>query len=208
MTAVSVQGSRSSVGDVETVEIHPLLRGRASSRRFDAGATLTDAELASLLEAARWAPSRGNTQNRRFIVGRRGDETFDGIFAALGRGNSAWAGQASALVAAVAPVATGEPRIDLLEAYDLGQAVAHLSLQAESLGLAMRQMAGFDPTVVQERFGIDDDHAPLVVFAVGRRDETAELDEITREKEAMPRTRAPRESLAFSGRWGQALRPR
>lgn len=186
-------------------QLHPLLRGRASSRAFDAEATLTDAELAALLEAARWAPSRANTQNRRFLVGRRGDATYNGLFAALGRGNSAWAGSASALVAAVAPVATGNLRIDLLEAYDLGQAVAHLSLQAESMGLVMRQMAGFEPEIVQRSFEIADDHAPLVIFAIGRRDEEAALDEITQEKERTPRTRATIDTLAYAGAWGSTL---
>jgi nitroreductase len=186
-------------------QLHPLLRARASTRAFDEQATLTDAELASLLEAARWAPSRGNTQNRRFLVGRRGDTTFEGIFASLGRGNGAWAGSASALVAAVAPVATGDARVDLLEAYDLGQAVAHLSVQAESMGLVMRQMAGFDPELVQRTFRIAADHAALVVFAIGRRTDDDALDEITLEKERAPRTRVSVDTLAFAGAWGSSL---
>jgi len=186
-------------------QLHPLLRARASTRAFDGRATLTDAELAALLDAARWAPSRGNTQNRRFLVGRRGDETFDGLFAALGRGNSAWAGSASGLVAAVAPVATGDARVDLLEAYDLGQAVAHLSLQAESMGLVMRQMAGFDPEAVRRTFEIADDHAALVIFAIGRRADESALDEVTLEKERAPRTRASIDTLAFAGAWGRSL---
>jgi nitroreductase len=202
---VTVDDLAVSTSEAVDPPIHPLLRGRASTRAFDAEATLTDAELASLLEAARWAPSRANTQNRRFLVGRRGDATFEGIFASLGRGNSAWAGAASALVAAITPAATGTLRVDLLEAYDLGQAVAHLSLQAESLGLVMRQMAGFEPDSVHRTFGIGDDHEALVVFAIGRRDDEAVLDEITAAKENAPRTRDPLDDIAYAGRWGSRL---
>ncbi|GAA4507938.1 hypothetical protein GCM10023191_067070 [Actinoallomurus oryzae] len=42
--------------------IHPLLAGRFSPYKFDPSATIDDHSLGLLLEAARWAPSAGNSQ--------------------------------------------------------------------------------------------------------------------------------------------------
>ncbi|MCP9989674.1 MULTISPECIES: nitroreductase family protein [Streptomyces] len=56
--------------------VHPLLADRWSPRSFDAGHTLGEEELVSLLEAARWAPSAYSAQPWRFLVGRRGDTTY------------------------------------------------------------------------------------------------------------------------------------
>ncbi len=44
-------------------------------------------QLDALLEAARWAATWGNRQPVRFVVGVRGDDTFDRLAATLKRGN-------------------------------------------------------------------------------------------------------------------------
>lgn len=54
--------------------LHPLLTARWSPITFDPAHESTEADVASLLEAARWAPSAGNSQPWSFIVGRRGDD--------------------------------------------------------------------------------------------------------------------------------------
>ncbi len=48
----------------ETTEglLHPLLSSRWSPTTFDGSMDVTSAEVESLLEAARWAPSAGNSQ--------------------------------------------------------------------------------------------------------------------------------------------------
>lgn len=55
--------------------LHPLLASRWSPTTFDTSHELTAAEVDLLLEAARWAPSAGNSQPWALIVGRRGDDT-------------------------------------------------------------------------------------------------------------------------------------
>jgi nitroreductase len=67
--------------DAETsVPIHPLLAARWSPRALDPDGVVTDEQLRAVLEAARWAPSNGNTQPARYLVGRRGDETYARLF--------------------------------------------------------------------------------------------------------------------------------
>jgi nitroreductase len=81
------------------VALHPLLAARWSPRCFDAGHEATPDDVALLLDAARWAPSAGNSQPWAFIVGRRGDETHARLIRHLAASSGAWAPEASILVA-------------------------------------------------------------------------------------------------------------
>src|SRR3954462_522004 len=127
-----------------TAVLHPLLAERWSPRAFDPKHTVPAEQILALLEAARWAPSASNTQPWRFAVALRGSAEYDAVLDALAPGNRAWAHAASALVVAAAETAgpDGAPRPWAV--YDTGQAVAHLSVQAEHEGLAVHQLGGFD----------------------------------------------------------------
>lgn len=188
----------STVRNSETsVPLVPLLDERWSPRSFDPTATLTDDQLAALLEAARWAPSAANTQPRRFIVARRGSSNFDAIVNALMGFNAAWAGNSSALVVAVAETSTveGEPR--QWAEYDLGQAIAHLSVQAHHEGLHTHQMAGVEWDQIIAAFGLAENLKPVTVTAVGVVDEAENLVEALAERETAPRTRLPLDELVL-----------
>ncbi|MFZ2012760.1 MAG: nitroreductase family protein [Nocardioides sp.] len=54
------------------VPLHPLLATRWSPTAFDPTRAARPAQVDSLLQAARWAPSAGNSQPWAFIVGVRG----------------------------------------------------------------------------------------------------------------------------------------
>ena len=78
--------------DVAGVE--DLIRRRWSPRAY-ADKDVPAAELKRLFEAARWAASSSNEQPWRFLVGRRGDQTYEKIFNALVEFNQGWAKSAS-----------------------------------------------------------------------------------------------------------------
>ncbi|WP_148616266.1 nitroreductase family protein [Nocardioides rubriscoriae] len=128
-------------------DLLPLLRDRRSVRAFDPDHVVPDDDLASLLEAARWAPSAGNSQPWAFLVARRGTPEHAAYVALLAGSTRRWAPAAGALVFTLHQVADGED-LDLAysdyAAYDLGQAVAHLTVQAAHLGLSCHQFAAFD----------------------------------------------------------------
>jgi len=180
-----------------SVPITPLLDERWSPRSFDPRATVTDQQLDALLEAARWSPSANNFQPRRFVVGRRGTETFEAIHAALVGFNAAWAGNASALIVAIAETSTVEGDLRPTAAYDLGAAVAHLTVQAHAEGLHTHQMAGVEWDKIVAAFGLTENLAPMTVTAVGTVAPATELAEALAEREVAPRTRLPLSELVL-----------
>ncbi|MEO7447565.1 MAG: nitroreductase family protein, partial [Humibacillus sp.] len=119
----------------------PLLRERESVMIYDAGHELGPAELRAILEAARWAPSAGNSQPWGFLVGLRGDATHGAMVEVLSAANQAWAPAASAIILTLHQAATDEDHeiaYSDYAMYDLGQAVAHITVQARSMGLQVR----------------------------------------------------------------------
>ncbi|MBP2340237.1 nitroreductase [Saccharothrix coeruleofusca] len=184
------------------MELNRIIADRWSPRAFDGAVELDDGVLRVLLEAARWAPSHGNTQPARYLLGRRGDDTFGRIFGALSRGNRTWAGRASALV--VGAVVTSDERGEVPNAeYGLGLAVQNLVLQAVHLGLVAHQMGGFDKDAVRAEFALPEEVRPVVVIALGELGDSGELPEDLRARERRPRTRKPLEDLVFTGTWGR-----
>lgn len=144
-------------------DIEPLLRHRWSPTLFDPQHTVPEEDLRLLLEAARWAPSARNVQPWRFIPGRRGDATRARIEPFV-RGFSDWALDASLLVVNVYEAWTSSPDYAL---YDLGGAVAHLTFQAEALGLHLRQFATFDRPGLSGEFGIAPPFTAVTICAIG-----------------------------------------
>jgi nitroreductase len=136
--------------DVAGVE--DLIRRRWSPRAY-ADKDVPAAELKRLFEAARWAASSSNEQPWRFLVGRRGDQTYEKIFKALVEFNQGWAKSAPVLVLSVAKKTfTGKDQPNAYGLHDTGAATAHLALQATADGLHAHSMAGFDREQMRASF--------------------------------------------------------
>jgi nitroreductase len=178
-----------------TVPLHPLIAERWSPRGFDREHTLSRAELTALLEAARWSPSASNTQPWRFAVALRGTAEFGAIFATLAAGNQPWASAASGLIVAAAQTAADDGTPMPWAVYDTGQAVAHLSVQAQHEGLAIHQLGGFDAERLATVLELSPEITPLVVLTVGRVDPHAELAEPYASRELAARERRPLQEL-------------
>lgn len=176
------------------VPIHPLLAARQSTRAFAPGADLTDDQAAALLEAARWAPSAGNTQPWRFLLARRETGEFKRVLGTLNPGNRDWAAQASALLVAVRTETNSRGPLSHAM-YDLGQAVAHLTFQAAAEGLTVRQMAGFDAAALAAEFDLTASLVPTTVIAIGLPGDPADLDETVAGPDRAPRARIAVEDL-------------
>jgi nitroreductase len=177
----------------------PLLRDRRSVRAYDPSHRLADGELHALLEAARWAPSAGNSQPWAFLVGRRGSPAHDVFVEHLAPSTRRWAPAASALVFTLHQVASG-PEEDALAysdyaAYDLGQAVAHLTVQAASMGLSTHQFAAFDHAGLATTAQVPPHWRLTTGVAVG----------VGTESDLHPRERRPVPEIAFGARFGSSV---
>lgn len=184
--------------------IHPPIAARWSPRAFDAAAELSAEQVTALLEAARWAASWGGRQPVRFVVGTRGDATFETLAGLLSRGN-AYAKAASALILVCAD--TGEDdNTALYSTVDAGAAAANLAIEAVSRDLICHPMAGFDSDGARSAFDIPAGVLPVMVIAVGRLGDYATAAPEIAERDAKPRNRLPLEQVAFQTTWGRPWR--
>lgn len=184
--------------------VHDLIRRRWSPRAFDPR-PLAPEHLASLLEAARWAPSSMNEQPWRFVVATRDDaEGFERLLGCLVPGNQVWARDAGALLLSVASLSFARGGKANRHAYhDVGLASGQLALQAVALGLALHFMAGYDAEAARERLAIPAGFDPVAAIAVGYPGDPARLSDELRSRELAPRSRRGIDEIVFGGRWDQ-----
>jgi nitroreductase len=164
---------------------------------FDAGDEVSVSEVELLIEAARWAPSAGNSQPWAFVVGRRGDETHRRLVRHLAGSSARWAPTASLLVANLCHRFVEDTEWDYSEfaLYDLGQAVAHLTVQARALDLFVRQFRAFDRAAVAAEFGVPDHWEVTTMSAIGRV-RTAGADDVVADS-CLERLRRPIDDLRW-----------
>jgi nitroreductase len=166
---------------------------------------VTEAELLTCLEAARWAPSTSNTQPWRYVVARSNEPGFAGILAGLVPFNQDWAKHAGALVVACSlleSVPTPEHPAKPLpgSGFDAGAAWMSFALQAHALGLAAHAMGGFDRAALTASLAVPSSVRIDCVIALGRPGDPAALSDALREREH-PNERRPLGELVMRGRF-------
>ena len=177
----------------------PLVSNRWSPRSLDSSAVISDQELVSLLEAARWQASANNAQPWRFIVGKRGDAVFEVITGTLAGFNQSWAPNASALIVTLYEINDVSGRQRITAPYDLGLAVANLVTQAESMGWRCHQMTGFDRDAAAAAFEVPEAFQVMSVVAVGKQAPVDGLNDILAARETAERTRLELEEIVLRG---------
>jgi nitroreductase len=150
--------------------LHPLLAKRWSPTTFDESYEARTDEVESLLEAARWAPSAGNSQPWAFITARRGDVVHTRLLPHLAASSARWAPSASILVVNLCHryVEDTDWEYSEFSLYDLGQAVAHMTIQAQSMGLFARQFRAFDRAAMAAEFAVPEHWQVTSMTAFGR----------------------------------------
>lgn len=185
--------------------INDLLTRRWSTRAFDAKRPVAAAELASLLEAARWAPSASNTQPWRFVVCNKATDpaAWQKAFDCLNAGNQAWCVNVPVLILSVAAEANAEGKKLTHNRHDTGAALFSIMLQATALGLSTHAMGGFSGDKARELFHVPEGYAPVVMTALGFQASPDVLAEDVKPKEMGKRTRRALGETFFSGDWGK-----
>jgi nitroreductase len=183
------------------------MRSRWSPAVFATDVPVTDEEVASLLTAAAWAPSTGNTQPWSFVVTRVGTAAYDAVVGTLSNGNSGWVPTAPVLIVAAALTGEWEGRKGMGDyaLYDLGQSVAHLTLQAQAIGLHSHQFAGFDHDAAATALGVPEAYRVMAGIAVGRLggdEHLARAAEGDVARHTKDRTRLGASEVGYDGAWG------
>jgi nitroreductase len=173
---------------------------RWSPRAFDAS-PISDADLMSILEAARWAPSSFNRQPWRFLYALNGDADWERFVGLLIPSNQLWANNASVLIFIVSDTLTdygGGPVVSHTHSFCAGAAWMSLSLQAHLLGYHTHGMAGVDWDRARTELGVPPEFRMEAGVAIGRIAPVALLPERLRERET-PSDRRPVAELAYRG---------
>jgi len=183
--------------------VHELIRERWSPRAFADKPVPRDV-LRSIFEAARWAPSSNNEQPWAYIVASRDDNaSFEKTLSVLVEFNANWAKGAPVLAIAVARLTFAKNNVPNRNAqYDTGAATALLSVEATARGLAVHQMAGFDPEKARHVFGIPAGWEAIAAIAIGYPGDPASLPQPLKDREMAPRTRKPINEFVMAGHWG------
>jgi nitroreductase len=183
-------------------EIEPLFLRRWSPRAMN-GEPVSEAELMRLFEAARWAPSSGNSQPWRMVYARAGTPPFERLFNLLVDANKSWCVRAGALIVVLSKTTFDSGQPTRTHSYDTGAAWMSLALQASLMGLVAHGMAGFDYDRAKVELGVPDEYAVEAMIALGHPGRVEDLPERVRARESPSGRRSIGESV-FEGRFSQA----
>jgi nitroreductase len=185
--------------------INELLANRWSPYGFDSR-PVTQADLCSLFEAARWAPSSYNEQPWSFLVATRENPgEFERLLSCLVEGNQAWAKNAPVLALGVVSLKFARNKEDNRAAvHDLGLAAGNLLVEATARGLRAHQMIGILPDKAREVYQIPEHSTAWTAIAIGYNADPAKLPDALKERDLKPRQRKPLSEFVFTGKWGQS----
>ncbi|WP_271393109.1 nitroreductase family protein [Aequorivita sinensis] len=187
-----------------TLTDYPILesiKDRWSPRVFS-NKPITEQQVKILIEAGRWAPSASNIQPWRVIWRLKGTEMYDRIFNCLDEFNSSWAGNSQLLWINAYKKTMNNRDVDNFHAlHDLGLFMGNVIQQANSMEIAVHQMAGVDFKKAQQEFGFADDYHVTTAIAFGYFGGNPEdLPEDLRKQELKEkRERMSQDKFAFNG---------
>lgn len=185
---------------------HPILEvlaERWSPYGFE-DRSVSDADLRSLFEAARWAASSYNEQPWNYLVATRDNPPeFERVLSCLVEANQAWARNAPVLVLAVVSLQFAKNKQDNRAAvHDLGLAAGNLVVEATARGLSVHHMIGILPDKAREVYKIPEHFEAWTALAIGYKADPTKLPDALQERDLAPRQRKRLSKFVFTGQWG------
>ena len=185
--------------------IHDLISERWSPYAFS-DRVVSEHDLHSLFEAARWAASSYNEQPWSYIVATKANsKAFQSLLSCLVELNQAWAAAAPVLAIGCTRLQfsrNGQPNAAAV--HDLGLASASLTFEATARGLFVHQMIGILPDLARSTYHIPDSVQPVTALAIGYAADPNAMPEKLRERDLAPRSRKTISEFVFGGEWGTA----
>jgi nitroreductase len=183
--------------------VAPIFLDRWSPRAFDAS-VMPDADLLTIFEAARWAPSAFNAQPWRFLYAKREDADWQRFLDLLIPFNQGWAHSASVLIYILSDsqmeMVPGQPKPSHSHSFEAGAAWACLALQATMMGYHAHGMVGVDFDRARVELKVPDRYRFEAAAVIGRVGAIESLEEKLRARE-VPSDRKPVGDFAFQGEW-------
>lgn len=178
--------------------IESMILNRRSLRAMT-GDSISDEELFTLFEAARWAPSSYNGQPWRFIYGKKGTKHFESLYSLLIEFNQQWTKNAAVLICIISRTTfekNDKPAIT--HSFDTGSAFENLCLQGTSMGLVVHGMQGFNYEKAKISLNVPDNYQVEAMVAVGKEGAKETLPQDLLEKEVVSQ-RKPLDEIIFEG---------
>lgn len=178
--------------------VHELILNRWSARSFSTE-PVTDLELMTIFDAARWAQNSFDNQPWRFIYARHESKDWKNFLDLLVSANKLWAQHARILVLVIS-----KKTFDYNESpsrthsFDTGAACQNMALQAAYLDIICHGMEGFDYDAAQKLFNISDVYQIEAMFALGKLGLKEDLPEKLQAREN-PSSRKPLKKIVFEG---------
>ncbi|MDY0141207.1 MAG: nitroreductase family protein [Bacteroidales bacterium] len=182
------------------MEMMELIKLRHSPRGF-LEKNISEEDLLKMFEAARWAASSYNGQPWRFIYAdkQKNPELYETLLSIMQEFNQAWAKAAPVLMITMARLKYEHNEKVYKHAWhDLGLAMGNMSIMAESMGISLHIMGGFDAAKARELLKIPDKLEPVTMVAMGYGGMTGNLPLDIFKMEQMPRERKEIEEIAFN----------
>lgn len=174
---------------------------RRWSPRAMTGESISNAELMTLLEAARWAPSTYNEQEWRYLYAHRKSEDWGMFFSLLVDANQSWCKNAGVLILVASRTRmSSNDKPNPVHSFDAGASFENLALQGTAMRLVVHAMAGFDREKAREQLQIPENFEPEAMVAVGRPGDPQDLPEKLQEMEK-PSSRKPLKEICCAGRF-------
>lgn len=162
---------------------------------------MSDAELLTLFEAGRWAPSSYNSQPWRILYAKRDTPEWNLFFDLLVEPNKVWCKNAAVLLLMVSrnnyernenPSPT--------HSYDTGAAWMSICLEGHLRGYVVHGMSGFDYEKARQTLNVPQDHTVNAMAAIGKKAPKEKLPPEFQKIEE-PNERKPLEELIFNGKF-------
>lgn len=178
--------------------IHPLILNRWSPRAMS-GESISEEDLMSMLEAARWAPSSYNNQPWRILYAKRDSKHWPKFFDLLIDFNKSWCDKAAVLGVFVSEkIFELNKKPSVTHSYDTGAAWENLALEGHSRNLVVHGLQGFDYDKAKTVLKVPDEFEVLAMFAAGKPAPKESLPKELRDKEVVSNRKKVSE-IAFEG---------
>lgn len=155
------------------------------SPRAMTGEPITDRELMTLFEAARWAPSTYNEQEWRYLYARRGTPHWSTFMDLLMPANQVWCKDAAVLLVVLShKVFTRNGKPNPVHTFDTGASFENLALQGAMMNLVVHGMAGFEYEKARLALKVPQDYDVEAMVAIGRPGDPDLLPQELKERES------------------------